>query len=202
MKKLILATSCMIPGLAYAASDAGQRIDLTSHFVGYLALGLFLLSILLVMTEEYTHLRKSKPVMLAAGFIWACIAFIYIGHDDTHMVENAARHNLLEYAELMLFLLVAMTYITTMTERRVFDTLRIWLIQRGFGFKKLFWLTGALSFCLSPIADNLTAALFIFDDVVSIAKVNVLGTFILIFCNDKAPLSGIFIVIGVKSRNL
>ena len=55
------------------------------------------------MLEEQTHLRKSKPVMVAAGLIWAVIAFIYIGHDNPHLVEQAARHNLLEYAELMLF---------------------------------------------------------------------------------------------------
>lgn len=173
MKKLIMASSLMmIPGLAQATSDVSQRIDLTNHFVGYLALGLFFVAILLVMTEEYTHLRKSKPVMLAAGIIWAIIAYMYIGHDDSHMVERAARHNLLEYAELMLFLLVAMTYVTTMTERRVFDTLRIWLIQKGFGFKKLFWLTGLLSFCLSPIADNLTTALLMCTIILSVGGDN------------------------------
>jgi NhaD family Na+/H+ antiporter len=137
-----------------------------------MAIAFFVLAIVLVMTEEYTHLRKSKPVMLAAGIIWAAIAYMYIGHDDPHMVGDAARHNLLEYAELMLFLLVAMTYVTTMTERRVFDTLRYWLLQRGFGFKKLFWLTGVLSFFLSPIADNLTTALLMCTIILSVGGNN------------------------------
>jgi len=42
-------------------------IDLTVHPVGYLSLALFALGYLAVMAEEFTHLRKSKPVLLAAG---------------------------------------------------------------------------------------------------------------------------------------
>jgi len=80
-------------------------------------------------------------------------------HGIDHVVEAAFRHNLLEYAELMLFLLVAMTYINAMEERRLFDGLRVWLVNRGLSYKALFWLTGILSFFISPIADNLTTAL-------------------------------------------
>ena len=94
------------------------------------------------MAEEFTHLRKSKPVIIAAGVIWAAIAWVMVSRGEVHAAEHALRHNLLEYAELMLFLLVAMTYINAMEERRVFDALRAWLIRTGFGFRKLFWLTG------------------------------------------------------------
>ncbi len=168
----LTATTLLAPGAALASAAAGDRIDLTSHPVGYLSLALFALAFMFVMAEEYTHMRKSKPVMLAAGIIWASIAWMYIGHDDQQMVEQAARHNLLEYAELMLFLLVAMTYVTTMTERRVFDALRIWLIQKGFSFRKLFWLTGVLSFLLSPIADNLTTALLMCTIIMAVGGGN------------------------------
>ena len=60
---------------------------------------------------------------------------------------------------MFLFLLVAMTYINAMEERLVFESLKSWLVQRGFGYRKLFWLTGILAFFISPIADNLTTAL-------------------------------------------
>lgn len=66
------------------------------------------------MSEEFVHLRKSKPVILAAGIIWVMIALVYSQHGDQHTAEHAIRHNLLEYAELFLFLLVAMTYINAM----------------------------------------------------------------------------------------
>ena len=67
--------------------------------------------------------------------------------------------NILEYAELMLFLLAAMTYINAMEERLVFESLRSWLVRKGFTYRQLFWLTGILAFFISPVADNLTTAL-------------------------------------------
>jgi NhaD family Na+/H+ antiporter len=72
----------------------------------------------------------------------------------------------------MLFLLVAMTYINAMDERQVFDALREWLISKGFGFRKLFWLTGFLAFFISPIADNLTTALLMCAVVLSVGGSN------------------------------
>jgi Na+/H+ antiporter NhaD/arsenite permease-like protein len=41
----------------------------------------------------------------------------------------------------------------------VFEALRGQLIRRGFGYRSLFWITGALAFLLSPVLDNLTTAL-------------------------------------------
>ena len=49
-------------------------MDLTDHWVGIASLAIFATAYALVIAEEYTHLRKSKPVMLAAGLIWALIA--------------------------------------------------------------------------------------------------------------------------------
>jgi NhaD family Na+/H+ antiporter len=138
---------------------AGEGVDLTEHPVGYAALILFVVAYVLVMAEEFTHLRKSKPVVLAAGIIWALIAMVYADRGDLHAAEQAVRHNILEYAELMLFLLVAMTYINAMDERQVFDALRSWLVRRGYSFRALFWMTGLLAFFISPVADNLTTAL-------------------------------------------
>jgi Na+/H+ antiporter NhaD/arsenite permease-like protein len=66
---------------------------------------------------------------------------------------------LLEYAELFLFLLAAMTYINAMEERNVFQALRCHLVSRGFSLRGIFWITGALAFFISPVADNLTTAL-------------------------------------------
>ena len=133
--------------------------DLTSHFVGYVSLAVFALAYVLVTLEEFTHLRKSKPVIIAAGVIWGLVAWASTWSGNAHAVDQAARHNLLEYAELLLFLLVAMTYINAMEERRVFDVLRAWLTCKRYGFRALFWITGTLAFLMSPVADNLTTAL-------------------------------------------
>jgi NhaD family Na+/H+ antiporter len=172
---VLLFTSVLLlvlPAWVWASGNAAEPLDLTRHGVGYAAVVIFFLAYGLVMAEEFTHLRKSKPVILAAGVIWAMIAVVYANNGLSHQAEAAVRHNLLEYAELMLFLLVAMTYINAMQERRVFDALRSWLVRKGFGFRQLFWLTGFLSFFLSPIADNLTTALLMCAVVMAVGGDN------------------------------
>ena len=142
-----------------AIQTVSQAQNLTQSTIGMISLLLFMLAYVLVMTEEFTHLRKSQPVIMVAGIIWAMIGWHYYQNNLTHLAEQAVRHNLLEYAELMLFLLVAMTYINSMEERQVFAALRSWLIHKGFSLRQLFWLTGFLAFFISPVADNLTTAL-------------------------------------------
>ena len=155
---------------ALASSEAGTTLDLTSHWVGYAALAIFGLAYALVIGEEYIHLRKSKPVLLAAGLIWILIALVYNSRGLPHEVESGIRHNFLEYTELFFFLLVAMTYINAMIERGVFEELRNWLIKKGFGYRSLFWLTGVLAFFISPIADNLTTALIMCAVVLAVGE--------------------------------
>jgi Na+/H+ antiporter NhaD/arsenite permease-like protein len=155
------------------ALDRGRiRLDLTPHWVGITSLALFILAYALVIAEEYTHLRKSKPVVLAAGIIWALIALEYANAGRTHIVEEAVDHFLIEFAQLFLFLLAAMTYVNAMSERNVFNALRCWLVSRSFSYRTVFWITGVLSFFLSPVIDNLTTALVMCAVVLSIGKGN------------------------------
>ncbi|MCW8865878.1 MAG: sodium:proton antiporter NhaD [Colwellia sp.] len=171
MKQLLFIFFALLtPSIALASDAAHQTIDLTSHWVGYAAIAIFVIAYSLVILEEQLHLRKSKPVLLAAGLIWILIAAYYSSHGMPHAAEVAIRHNFLEYAELFFFLLVAMTYINAMLERDVFDALRDWLVAKGFSYKALFWLTGILAFFISPIADNLTTALIMCAVVLAVGK--------------------------------
>ena len=164
----------LIPFQLFAADAMVEHkpMDLTTNSIGFVALVLFALAYIFVMAEEFTHLRKSKPVILAAGIIWGMIGWFYANHGMSELAEHAVRHNFLEYAELMMFLLVAMTYINGMQERRVFDALRSWLIRKGFSFRQLFWLTGILAFFISPVADNLTTALLMCAVVLAVGGTN------------------------------
>ncbi len=164
----------LIPIQLFAAEvvEVHEPLDLTSSSIGFISLFLFMIAYFFVMAEEFTHLRKSKPVILAAGIIWGMIGWVYMNHGMSELAEHAVRHNLLEYAELMLFLLVAMTYINSMDERQVFDALRSWLIRKGFSFRQLFWLTGILAFFISPVADNLTTALLMCAVVLAVGGTN------------------------------
>ncbi len=160
-----------LPAVSLAAGTVPAQ-DFTDHWGGWLALALFVLAYALVIGEEALHLRKSKPVMVVAGLIWVIVALVYAATGDTHTAEAAVRHNLLEFAELFLFLLAAMTYINTMDERGVFDALRVWLVSQGFSLRTIFWLTGILAFCISPVADNLTTALLMATVIMAVGGGN------------------------------
>ncbi len=180
MKTLSAVLSLLLfPTLALASGE-GDVPAMTGSGTGLAALIIFAVAYLFVMAEEFTHLRKSKPVILGAGLIWALIAIAYQPLGLSRTVEAAVRHNLLEYAELMLFLLVAMTYINAMDELNVFTALRSWLIKKKFGLRALFWITGLLAFFISPIADNLTTALLMCAVVLAVAGDN--RRFVVVAC--------------------
>lgn len=155
-------------------------VSLTDHWIGYVALAVFVGAYTLVILEETIHLRKSKPVMVAAGVIWILTAVAYAMQDQSHHIAEILRHTLLEFAELMLFLLAAMTYINTMVEREIFTALRARLVSMGLSFRAVFWITGTLAFFISPIADNLTTALVMGAVVLAIGGGN--SRFISVAC--------------------
>ncbi|MEC9412451.1 MAG: sodium:proton antiporter NhaD [Pseudomonadota bacterium] len=172
---LSFATFLILPHSAFAAENA-KLLDLTSHWVGYVSIFLFVVAYALVIVEEEIHMRKSKPVMVAAGVIWGLIALIYAQQPDSEYHHTAGlmiRHNLEEYGELLLFLLAAMTYINTMGERGVFNSLRAWLINKGFSLRSIFWITGLFAFFISPVADNLTTALLMATVVMAVGGTNI-----------------------------
>jgi NhaD family Na+/H+ antiporter len=162
----------LLSGPALAASTAGADLDLTGTWVGFTSIIIFVVAYALVIGEEAIHLKKSKPVMVAAGLIWILVAMGFAAAGDTHSAEKAVKHNLLEFAELFLFLLAAMTYINSMDERGVFGVLRAWLVSRGYSFRGIFWVTGGLAFVISPIADNLTTALLMATVVMAVGGDN------------------------------
>ncbi len=198
MTRFFTAFLGLFAATAASASDqAAKTLDLTGHWVGYTALLVFAAAYFLVILEEKIHLRKSKPVLLAAGVIWILIALAYNSNGLTHEVEGAIRHNFLEYGELFFFLLVAMTYINAMIERGVFDELRNWLVLQGFSYRALFWITGTLAFFISPVADNLTTALIMCAVILAVGQDN--SKFIAMGCINiviGANAGGAFIPFG------
>ena len=176
MKKfLAFIILLFLPTQLYAAG--GEQVLLNLEMItspaAIFSLVVFIVAYFFVMTEEFSHLRKSKPVVLASGVIWLAVVITAskkgISQD---LVNYSFRHVFLEFAELFMFLLVAMTFINTMTERNVFEALRVWLVNKGFDYKKIFIITGILSFFISPIADNLTTALLMCAVVMAVAKNN------------------------------
>ena len=168
--------------------------DFTGSSFGILAVCVFVVAYLMVVTEDLIKLRKSKPVVIAAGIIWICVSValsgmsgaqveqFYAAHDwipDANadkardsLLEHVVLHHVSEYAALFLFLMVAMTYISAIAERNVFLRINAWLVSAGYGLRSIFWTTGALAFVISPIADNLTTALLMGAVVVTVGGSN------------------------------
>ena len=145
---------------AIFASSSALNLYATHTTYGYITLAIFFLAYALVILEEKTHFRKSKPVVIAAGIIWIIVALICKAKNLEHdAASEAVKPIFLHFTEMLLFLLVAMTYVNTMEERNVFTKLRAWLIDKGFSYRQCFWATGILAFFISPVADNLTTAL-------------------------------------------
>ena len=117
---------------------------------------------------------------MAAGIIWILVALACNAVGDKESAHIGILKNLTEYAELFLFLLCAMTYINSLEERNVFQSLRAFLVSRGFSLRTIFWLTGLLAFFISPIADNLTTALLMGAVVIAVGQKN--QKFIAISC--------------------
>lgn len=170
MSRLIVWVLMALAAPGVWAAQGAEALDLTTSWVGYLALAIFVVAYVFVILEEKLHLRKSKPILLAASLIWMLLAVVYAQHGMSDQIEHAIRHTFLEYAELFFFLLVAMTYINAMMERGLFDDLRRWLVSKGFSYRQLFWLTGTLAFFISPVADNLTTALILCAVVMTVAN--------------------------------
>lgn len=135
-----------------------DHIDLTGTWAAITALAVFVIAYGFVIAEEFTHLSKCKPVIVAAGLIWVLVGIAAADHGGAD-VGALLEHNLTEYAELLLFLIAAMTYVNVLDERNVFAALRSFMVARGFSLRGVFWATGLLAFFLSPVLDNLTTAL-------------------------------------------
>ena len=177
---LVPAIAVAFPGAVLAASAPAATLDLTMHWAGVSALVIFVVAYVFVVLEDHLGLRKSIPVLIAAGAIWILIAAAYAATGDTHTAAQTIQHSLLEFVELFLFLLAAMTYVNTMEERGVFDALQGWLVRRGFSLRTIFWLTGLIAFLLSPIADNMTTALVMVAVVIAVGGTN--SKFVVVAC--------------------
>ncbi len=146
------------------------EISFVTHWAGITSLIIFLLAYVAVVFEDAIHMRKSKPVLIAAGLIWALIGIAFAAAGQSDLAHERAIEIIGEYGELFLFLLVAITYVNALEERRMFEVLRARMVAAGLNYRQLFLVTGALAFCLAGLLDNLTTALVMGAVVIAIGK--------------------------------
>ncbi len=148
--------------------------DLTTTWIGIVSFSIFVIGYYFIAAEEKYHINKAKPALFTGAFMFMLIGVYFsINGMDPDPLHHEMSTLILEIAEIYFFLLVAMTYIETLIERRVFDVMKYKLTSKGYSYKKLFWFTGLLAFFISPVADNLTTALILSTVLFTIDKKNI-----------------------------
>lgn len=139
---------------------------------------LFILGYITIVLEHPLKLDKTVPALMMAALMWAAMAIgfnngwlsIIDGHDHVYsMTElgsaeeghevfaNTLLHHLGKVAEILIFLIGAMTIVELIDLHRGFEVLKGWVKTRS--KRKLLWIVGILGFILSAIIDNLTATI-------------------------------------------
>ena len=156
-----------------AAHAAGHAVDLATEPFGWLLLTIFVVGYYFIAAEEKYHINKAKPALFTGTFMFVLLGAYYAINDlNFGAFDTEIAHLILEIAEIFFFLFVAMTFIEALIERNVFDALKEKLVDAGYGYRKLFWITGLLAFFISPVADNLTTALILSTVLITIEKEN------------------------------
>jgi Na+/H+ antiporter NhaD/arsenite permease-like protein len=126
----------------------------------------FVLGYLAITLEHNLHIDKLIPALAMMAILWAMIA---LGHMDvfdidavnkkllpTH-IEEALLHHLGKTAEILVFLLGAMTIVEIIDYFNGFATIKRFIQTRN--KVRLLWIFASLAFVLSAIIDNLTATI-------------------------------------------
>ncbi len=141
----------------------------------------FVIGYLAIVFEHPLKLDKTVPALLMGSLCWAMLAiFFYNGwisvidsHDHVYNLatatgedaiykakngfENTLLHHLGKTAEILIFLIGAMTIVEIIDLHRGFEVLKSYVRTRN--KRKLLWIVGILGFILSAIIDNLTATI-------------------------------------------
>ncbi|MCB0457143.1 MAG: sodium:proton antiporter NhaD [Flavobacteriaceae bacterium] len=137
---------------------------------------IFVIGYLSITLEHPLKLDKTVPALIMAALIWAVLAvgfssgifnvidthdFIFDfntgGEEALHGFENTLLHHLGKTAEILIFLIGAMTIVEIIDLHRGFEVLKSAVKTKS--KRKLLWIIGVLAFFLSAIIDNLTATI-------------------------------------------
>ena len=145
-----------------------ESIIIIVFIVGYLAITL----------EHNLKLDKLIPALIMMAVCWAIVAlgvdsfsnwfdsanhglvdgFASMVHDDKlHLVEETLLHHLGKTAEILVFLLGAMTIVEIIDYFDGFSTIKSFIKTKK--KTKILWIFAFLAFILSAIIDNLTATI-------------------------------------------
>ena len=139
---------------------------------------IFILGYLAITLEHNLKLDKLIPALAMMAILWALVAFgidafpnwfdsgahnliegfsNFTGEEKSHLLEETLLHHLGKTAEILFFLLGAMTIVEIIDYFDGFSTFKNYIKTKS--KKKLLWIFAFLAFILSAIIDNLTATI-------------------------------------------
>ena len=152
-------------------------------------ISVFVLGYLGITLEHTIKLDKLIPALVMMAVCWALVAlgvdgftnwfdsgkhalvegFGALAHDDKlHLVEETLLHHLGKTAEILVFLLGAMTIVEIIDYFDGFSTIKGYVKTKS--KKKILWMFGVLAFILSAIIDNLTATIVLISILQKLVK--------------------------------
>jgi Na+/H+ antiporter NhaD/arsenite permease-like protein len=138
---------------------------------------LFVIGYLSITLEHPLKLDKTVPALLMAALMWALLAIGFHNgwfsvvdgygnvfninsgdiHQQEHGFEGLLLHHIGKIAEILIFLIGAMTIVELIDLHRGFDVLKDMVKTKS--KIRLLWITGIVGFILSAVIDNLTATI-------------------------------------------
>jgi Na+/H+ antiporter NhaD/arsenite permease-like protein len=115
---------------------------------------IFVLAYTAIALEHPLKINKAASALLGAGLLWTIYA---LSMDDAHLVGEQLGESLMGTAQIIFFLMGAMTIVEVIDAHNGFDiiTARI----KTSKLSTLLWLVGFVTFFLSAILDNLTTTI-------------------------------------------
>ena len=127
---------------------------------------LFVLGYLAITLEHNLKVDKLIPALAMMAFMWAIISLAHLPVFEVNAelkelspshIDEILLHHLGKTAEIIIFLLGAMTIVEIIDYFNGFFTIKNFIKTKS--KKGLFWIFGILAFILSAIIDNLTATI-------------------------------------------
>lgn len=115
---------------------------------------IFVVAYAAIALEHPLKINKSASALMGAGLLWTIYA---LSVSDTHMISEQLGESLVGTAQIVFFLMGAMTIVEVVDAHNGFEviTKRI----RTSKLSSLMWLVGFVTFFLSAILDNLTTTI-------------------------------------------
>ena len=129
-------------------------------------IGIFIIGYLAITLEHTLKVDKLIPALAMMAFLWALISLFHLPVfevnaelkelEPTHL-DEILLHHLGKTAEIIIFLLGAMTIVEIIDYFNGFFTIKNFIKTKS--KKGLLWIFATLAFILSAIIDNLTATI-------------------------------------------